>query len=110
MAALNSDRGDRITATSGNMQWLTKENEVNQWRQVNYTFNSGDAEFIEVNIFVYNGITVDGTFAILPRVTDGYVCRCWRKGRSIRAGLLRKRTTTMWEETFGGHDGTDQIV
>ena len=62
MAALNSDRGDRITATSGNMQWLTKENEVNQWRQVNYTFNTGDAEFIEVNIFVYNGITVDGTF------------------------------------------------
>ncbi len=62
MAALNGDRGDRITATSGNMQWQTKENEVNQWRQVNYTFNTGDAEFIEVNIFVYNGITVDGTF------------------------------------------------
>ena len=62
MAAMNGDRGDRITATSGNMQWQTKENEVNQWRQVNYTFNTGDAEFIEVNIFVYNGITVDGTF------------------------------------------------
>lgn len=63
MAALNGNRGDGITATSGNIQWLTKENEVNQWRQVNYTFNSGDAEFIEVNIFVYNGITVDGTFS-----------------------------------------------
>lgn len=73
MAALNSDRGDRITATSGNMQWLTKENEVNQWRQVNYTFNSGDAEFIEVNIFVYNGITVDGTFCYTAS-GNGWIC------------------------------------
>lgn len=55
MAALNSGRGENIRATSGDMNWQTKENEVNQWRQVNYTFNSGDAEFIEVNIFVYNG-------------------------------------------------------
>lgn len=73
MAALNSDRGDRITATSGNMQWLTKENEVNQWRQVNYTFNSGDAEFIEVNIFVYNGITMDGTFSYTAS-GNGWIC------------------------------------
>lgn len=73
MAALNSDRGDRITATSGNMQWLTKENEVNQWKQVNYTFNTGDAEFIEVNIFVYNGITVDGTFGYTAS-GNGWIC------------------------------------
>lgn len=73
MAALNGDRGDRITATSGNMQWWTKENEVNQWRQVNYTFNSGDAEFIEVNIFVYNGITVDGTFSYTAS-GNGWIC------------------------------------
>lgn len=73
MAALNSDRGDRISATSGSMQWLTKENEVNQWRQVNYTFNSGDAEFIEVNIFVYNGITVDGTFGYTAS-GNGWIC------------------------------------
>lgn len=73
MAALNSDRGDRITATSGNMQWLTKENEVNQWRQVNYTFNTGDAEFIEVNIFVYNGIIVDGTFGYTAS-GNGWIC------------------------------------
>lgn len=73
MAAMNGDRGDRITATSGNMQWLTKENEVNQWRQVNYTFNSGDAEFIEVNIFVYNGITVDGTFSYTAS-GNGWIC------------------------------------
>lgn len=73
MAALNSDRGDRITATSGNMRWLTKENEVNQWKQVNYTFNTGDAEFIEVNIFVYNGITVDGTFGYTAS-GNGWIC------------------------------------
>lgn len=73
MAALNGNRGDRITATSGNMQWRTKENEVNQWRQVNYTFNSGDAEFIEVNIFVYNGITVDGTFGYTAS-GNGWIC------------------------------------
>lgn len=73
MAALNGDRGDRITATSGNMQWQIKENEVNQWRQVNYTFNTGDAEFIEVNIFVYNGITVDGTFSYTAS-GNGWIC------------------------------------
>lgn len=73
MAALNGNRGDRITATSGKMDWLTKENEVNQWRQVNYTFNSGDAEFIEVNIFVYNGITVDGTFSYTAS-GNGWIC------------------------------------
>ena len=73
MAALNGDRGDRITATSGNMYWLTKENEVNQWRQVNYTFNTGNAEFIEVNIFVYNGIDVDGTFGYTAS-GNGWIC------------------------------------
>lgn len=73
MAALNGNRGDRITATSGNMYWLTKENEVNQWGQVNYTFNTGDAEFIEVNIFVYNGITVDGTFGYTAS-GNGWIC------------------------------------
>lgn len=73
MAALNGNRGDRITATSGNMQCQIKENEVNQWRQVNYTFNTGDAEFIEVNIFVYNGITVDGTFGYTAS-GNGWIC------------------------------------
>lgn len=73
MAAMNGNRGDRITATSGNIQWQIKENEVNQWRQVNYTFNTGDAEFIEVNIFVYNGITVDGTFGYTAS-GNGWIC------------------------------------
>ena len=73
MAAQNGDRGDRITATSGNMQWQIKENEVNQWRQVNYTFNTGDAEFIEVNIFVYNGITMNGTFGYTAS-GNGWIC------------------------------------
>ena len=73
MAALNGDRGDRITATSGSMQWVTKENEVNQWRQVNYTFNTGDAEYIEVNIFVYNGITMNGIFGYTAS-GNGWIC------------------------------------
>lgn len=73
MAALNGDRGDGIAATSGNMWWQTEENEVNQWRQVNYTFNTGDSEFIEVNIFVYNGITVDGTFCCTAS-GNGWFC------------------------------------
>ena len=73
MAALNGSRGEYIRATSGNMQWQTKENEVNQWRQVNYTFNTGNAEFIEVNIFVYNGITVDGNFSYTAS-GNGWIC------------------------------------
>lgn len=73
MAAMNGNRGDRITATSGNMQWQIKENEVNQWRQVNYTFNTGNAEFIEVNIFVYNGITMNGTFGYTAS-GNGWIC------------------------------------
>ena len=73
MATLNGNRGDGIAATSGNMWWQTKENEVNQWRQVNYTFNTGDAEFIEVNIFVYNGTIVDGTFGHTTS-GNGWIC------------------------------------
>ena len=72
-ALLSVNRGENIHATSGDMVWLTKENEVNQWRQVNYTFNSGDAEFIEVNIFVYNGRTVDGTFGYTAS-GNGWIC------------------------------------
>ena len=73
MAALNGNRGDKITATSGNMQWQIKENEVNQWRQVNYTFNTGNSEFIEVNIFVYNGITMNGIFGYTAS-GNGWIC------------------------------------
>ena len=73
MAALNGDRKEKIHPTSGDMVWPTKENEVNRWRQVNYTFNTGDAEFIEVNIFVYNGITVDGTFGYTAS-GNGWIC------------------------------------
>lgn len=72
-ALLSINRGESIHPTSGDMSWQTKENEVNQWRQVNYTFNTGDAEFIEVNIFVYNGITVDGTFGYTAS-GNGWIC------------------------------------
>lgn len=73
MAALNSGRGEIILATSGDMSWQTKDTEVNQWRQVNYTFNSGDAEFIEVNIFVYNGMAVDGKWSYTAS-GNGWIC------------------------------------
>lgn len=72
-ALLSIIRGEMIFATIGDMSWQTKEEEVNQWRQVNYTFNTGDAEFIEVNIFVYNGITVDGTFGYTAS-GNGWIC------------------------------------
>lgn len=72
-ALLSINRGENIHPTSGDMEWLTKENEVDQWRQVNYTFNTGDAEFIEVNIYVYNGITVDGTFGYTAS-GNGWIC------------------------------------
>lgn len=72
-ALLSINRGENIYSTSGDMVWQTKENEVNQWRQVNYTFNSGDAEFIEVNIYVYNGITVDGTWGYTAS-GNGWIC------------------------------------
>lgn len=72
-ALLSNNRGEDIRATSGDMLWKTKETEVNQWRQVNYTFNSGDAEFIEVNIFVYNGMVVDGKWSYTAS-GNGWIC------------------------------------
>lgn len=72
-ALLSINRGENIYSTSGDMVWQTKENEVNQWRQVNYTFNSGDAEFIEVNIYVYNCIIVDGT-PVYTVSGNGWIC------------------------------------
>lgn len=73
MAALNGDRGDRIGTTSGSRDWQTKEEEVNQWRLVHYTFNTGDTEFIEVNIFVRNGNFVDGQWTYTTS-GNGWIC------------------------------------
>ena len=72
-AQLSNKRGENIRATSGDTEWLTTEKNMNQWRLVNYTINSGEAEFIEVNIFVYNGITVDGTFDYTVS-GNGWIC------------------------------------
>ena len=73
MAALNGDRGDWIGTTSGSRDWQTKEEEVNQWRLVHYTFNTGDTEFIEVNIFVRNGNIVDGQWTYTTS-GNGWIC------------------------------------
>lgn len=73
MSALNGSRGDRITATSGSRDWQTKESEVNQWRLVQYTFNTGNAEFIEENIFVTNANFVDGNWTFTDS-GSGWIC------------------------------------
>ena len=73
MAALNGDRGDRIGTTSGSRDWQTKEEDVNQWRLVHYTFNTGDTEFIEVNIFVRNSNFVDGQWTYTTS-GNGWIC------------------------------------
>lgn len=73
MAALNGDRGDRIDTTSGSRGWQTKEEKVNQWRLVQYTFNTGDAEFIEENIFVTNGNFVDENWTFTDS-GNGWIC------------------------------------
>lgn len=73
MAALKGDRGDRIAATSGSRDWQTKETEVNQWRLVHYTFNTGDAEFIEANIFVRNADTLNGEWTYTAS-GNGWIC------------------------------------
>lgn len=73
MAALNGDRGDRIGTTSGSRDWQTKEEEVNQWRLVHYTFNTGDTEFVEMNIFVRNSNFVDGQWTYTTS-GNGWIC------------------------------------
>ena len=73
MAALNGDRVDLIGTTSGSSDWQTKEEEVNQWRLVHHTFNTGDTEFIEVNIFVRNGNIVDGQWTYTTS-GNGWIC------------------------------------
>ena len=72
-AQLSNKRGENIRATSGDMEWLTTEKNMNQWRLVNYTINSGEAEFIEVNIFVYNGMAVDGKWSYTAS-GNGWIC------------------------------------
>lgn len=73
MAALNGNRGDWIGTTSGSRDWQTKEEEVNQWRLVHYTFNTGDTEFIEMNIFVRNSNFVDGQWTYTTS-GNGWIC------------------------------------
>lgn len=72
-AQLSNKRGENIRATSGDMKWLTTEKNMNQWRLVNYTINSGEAEFIEVNIFAYNGMAVDGKWSYTAS-GNGWIC------------------------------------
>ena len=72
-AALKGDRSDRIAATSGSRDWQMKETEVNQWRLVHYTFNTGDAEFIEANIFVRNADYSNSEWTYIAS-GNGWIC------------------------------------
>lgn len=99
MAALNGGRGDRIVATSGSRDWHTKESEVNQWRLVQNTFNTGNAEFIEENIFVTNGNFVDGNWTFTDS-GSGWICMPMLEEGSEYTGWTPSKTD---EDYVGGN-------
>lgn len=99
MSALNGSRGDRITATSGSRDWQTKESEVNQWRLVQYTFNTGNAEFIEENIFVTNVNFVDGNWTFTDS-GSGWICMPMLEEGSEYTGWTPSKTD---EDYVGGN-------
>lgn len=99
MSALNGSRGDRITATSGSRDWQTKESEVNQWRLVQYTFNTGNAEFIEENIFVTNSNFVDGNWTFTYS-GSGWICMPMLEEGSEYTGWTPSKTD---EDYVGGN-------
>lgn len=98
-SALNGSRGDRITATSGSRDWQTKESEVNQWRLVQYTFNTGNAEFIEENIFVTNANFVDGNWTFTDS-GSGWICMPMLEEGSEYTGWTPSKTD---EDYVGGN-------
>lgn len=99
MSALNGSRGDRITATSGSRDWQTKESEVNQWRLVQYTFNTGNAEFIEENIFVTNANLEDGNRTFTDS-GSGWICMPMLEEGSEYTGWTPSKTD---EDYVGGN-------
>lgn len=55
--ATTTVRGTQIPLSKGKSEWQNDGN----WQLVTYTFNSGDTDFVEVNIFLYNGDNEDNT-------------------------------------------------
>lgn len=77
--ATTTVRGTRIPLSKGKSGWQN----VGNWQFVTYTFNSGDTDFVEVNIFLYNGdnegnttITANAWFC-MPMLEEGTEYTGW---------------------------------
>lgn len=77
--ATTTVRGTQIPLSKGKSRWQN----VGNWQFVTYTFNSGDTDFVEVNIFLYNGdnegnttITANAWFC-MPMLEEGTEYTGW---------------------------------
>lgn len=77
--ATTTVRGNQIPLSKGKSGWQN----VGNWQFVTYTFNSGDTDFVEVNIFLYNGdnennktITANAWFC-MPMLEEGTEYTGW---------------------------------
>lgn len=77
--ATTTVRGTQIPLSKGKSGWQN----VGNWQFVTYTFNSGDTDFVEVNIFLYNGdnegnttITANAWFC-MPMLEEGTEYTGW---------------------------------
>lgn len=74
--ATTTVRGTQIPLSKGESGWQN----VGNWQFVTYTFNSGDTDFVEVNIFLYNGvnktITANAWFC-MPMLEEGTEYTGW---------------------------------
>lgn len=77
--ATTTVRGTQIPPSKGKSGWQNDGN----WQLVTYTFNSGDTDFVEVNIFLYNGdnegnttITANAWFC-MPMLEEGSEYTGW---------------------------------
>lgn len=77
--ATTTVRGTKIPLSKGKSGWQN----VGNWQFVTYTFNSGDTDFVEVNIFLYNGdnegnttITANAWFC-MPMLEEGTEYTGW---------------------------------
>lgn len=77
--ATTYNRGNAIPPSKGEAGWRNDGN----WQLVTNTFNSGNTDFVEVNIFVYNGdnkgkptIAANAWFC-MPMLEEGDECTGW---------------------------------
>lgn len=77
--ATTDNRGNAFPPSKGEARWRNDGN----WQLVTNTFNSGNTDFVEVNIFVYNGdnkgkptIAANAWFC-MPMLEEGDECTGW---------------------------------